>query len=244
MARTLTPDVTAYAVAAVTLYAAASQTVGAHVHARWLAARGVRLVHAQIGALALAAVAGVALLGHVVLGTSVAGAVAGVPLGVGAGVAVTYADGWIVRHARPRRMPATARGVRASRPAGALPRPTRRTLGLDAIDRGFRPSAADFRVAIGWLVALAALEEVVYRGVLYRLALRPDRLALRVLALAGVTVLFALVHVFYGWTQVLAKTPLGVVALLGTVCTGTIVAAVVAHVTFNAAVWRRYGAVR
>jgi membrane protease YdiL (CAAX protease family) len=87
------------------------------------------------------------------------------------------------------------------------------------------------------LVIVAALEEVLFRGVLVDLCLALDQSWLTAACLAGTVIVFAASHVYWGWSQVFAKGLLGVFALISVLSLGTVVAAVVAHVLFNGHVW-------
>jgi hypothetical protein len=57
------------------------------------------------------------------------------------------------------------------------------------------------------------------------------------LALAGTLAAFATSHVWFGWTHVLAKLPLGALALICVLAVGNVVPAVIAHVVFNLRIW-------
>jgi membrane protease YdiL (CAAX protease family) len=114
----------------------------------------------------------------------------------------------------------------------------RRQLGLQRVQRTGAPSLDVARSPLVALTAIGALEELVYRGVLLSACLLVPVAALRDAALAATVAAFALSHVWYGWPHVLAKLPLGVLALASALAFGTVLAAVAAHVVFNAAVWR------
>lgn len=95
------------------------------------------------------------------------------------------------------------------------------------------------------LVAVAALEEVLFRGVLVDLCLALRRPAVVSICLAGTVAVFALSHVHWGWSEVLAKAGLGTLALLSVMSLETVAPAVVAHVVFNTSAWlAARGAVR
>lgn len=87
------------------------------------------------------------------------------------------------------------------------------------------------------LTAIAVGEEILFRGALVDLSLAlPGPLAAA--CLAGGVAVFALVHAQGGWIEVLAKAPLGALALAGVLATGTVVAPVTGHVLFNLWMWR------
>jgi membrane protease YdiL (CAAX protease family) len=85
---------------------------------------------------------------------------------------------------------------------------------------------------------IAVFEEVIFRGFLLSVCLR---LAIgpAVLATLGLVAAFALSHIWFGWIQVAAKTPLAVVTTATVLLTGGIVAAIAIHVLFNVRVAAR-----
>ncbi|GGX74254.1 CPBP family intramembrane glutamic endopeptidase [Streptomyces hiroshimensis] len=258
----LTPDTRTYMWAALALCSASCLTLAAHLRTRWLAHRGVRFMPVHVCLMTVLTAAGIAALGPggIATGPLWPGA-AGLAAGAACGLLVIWSDGavtrWSAGRARARtttagrgsaRRPQEAR-VRSMRPVrapGASPGdgPRRRVMGIAKGRGGYVPTAEDYRVGLGWLLAVAVLEELVFRGVLLRMALRPGHDGLRVAGVVGVVVMFALSHIFFGWAQVLAKLPLSVLATTATLITGSVWAAAVTHMVFNAYVWRRQTALR
>ncbi|MFF5207633.1 CPBP family intramembrane glutamic endopeptidase [Streptosporangium sp. NPDC000396] len=252
MTPTPIPDVRAYALTALALLSLSCLTLVAHLHTRWAWVRRLPLLGVHVLLMGTLVAAGGALLGPVAVVVPVPGHPAGwwgVPagavLGAALGAAVVRADRAITTVGRgPRAAPAGPRPPRmtAARPAGfaasGAGTAERRRTGLVRARNDYAPTGADLRVRPELLVAVAVGEELVFRGVLTRLALLPGDALLAAGALAVTAAVFACSHVFFGWVQVLAKTPLAVGACVATLLTGNILAAVVAHVAFNVWVWR------
>jgi len=93
--------------------------------------------------------------------------------------------------------------------------------------------------ALPLLMAIAVLEELVYRGLLLDFCFRLPGFGWQVTGVAGMTIWFALVHVWYGWVHVAAKAPLSIVATALALLGGGPAAAVLAHVMFNYQICRR-----
>lgn len=160
--------------------------------------------------------------------TWLAAVIVGPVLGIGA----RRCDVGIVRaieRRRLRRRLAAPRNVDLFAPPASMPRPGDRAR---TVGPGQAPSQA--RVAAAPLLALiGGLEEVVYRAILtgFCLALR-DPIAVG-LALAGTVAAFALSHIEYGWSNVLAKLPLGIGALAVTLVLGNVAGAILMHAVYN-----------
>lgn len=90
------------------------------------------------------------------------------------------------------------------------------------------------------IIAVGSLEEIIYRGFLTALCLSLLSFNASIMALFGVTLLFALSHINFGVIHVLSKFILGVVCLLSFLITKTILAPVFIHSTFNALVINKY----
>ncbi|GGK75198.1 hypothetical protein Sme01_50790 [Sphaerisporangium melleum] len=246
------PDTRAYALTALALLSLSCLTLAAHLHTRWAFVRRLPLLGVHVLLMTALVAAAVALLGPLAVVAPVPGHPAGwwgVPagavLGAALGVAVIRADRAITTSGRaPRGAPAGPRPPRmtAARPAGFAASGTaaaeRRRTGLVRARNDYAPTSADLRVRPELLVAVAAFEELVFRGVLTRLALLPGEVWLAAVGLVATAAVFACSHVFFGWVQVLAKTPLAVAACAATLLTGNVLAAVIAHVAFNVWVWR------
>lgn len=94
------------------------------------------------------------------------------------------------------------------------------------------------RHALLWLILVAIGEEVLYRGFFVAWALQFS-LASAVCLLALSTGVFALIHISFGWSQVVAKLPLALSSLVSTLVFGSPLCAVLAHVYFNVYYWRK-----
>lgn len=101
-----------------------------------------------------------------------------------------------------------------------------------------RPASAVSGFGLPTVLACGAVEEINHRGWLPQACLLLPPAAVPP-ALAGTLVVFALVHTPFGWPHVLAKGLLGGFALAAVLVSGTVLAGVLAHVLFNAEVWKR-----
>jgi membrane protease YdiL (CAAX protease family) len=221
---TLTPDVETYAVAGIAVYALACGPLAEYLHSSWPRARRPRFLLVYVGVMAaIAAVALVVLeLPSVTGGSPVALSLA-FPVGMTIGFLAIRWDALVRRTARARaRRDARKRAVRVeSRPAAAAP-------------GGEQPGSVS---TLALLLAVAILEEVLFRGVLVDLALSLSSPA-AVACVAGTLAAFALSHVYWGWSEVASKGMLGALALVSVLALGTVVPAVVAHAVLNTYSWR------
>jgi CAAX prenyl protease-like protein len=218
---------------------------------RWLGRRGVRVLDVYAAVLGLPCVWGFALFGldRVIGGDRVVWAL-GVPVGFAAGIGASWCDRRILRfanrHAMHQERPATtARRVLAPPTTSLQRRPfggalTRERRALRGGSQSSPPSALYMRREIRpvTVAAVAIVEELVYRGALTQACLLLPERWLAALALTAVTLSFALTHVWFGWSQVLAKVPLSALALGSTLALGSVVPAITAHTLFNLKVWR------
>jgi membrane protease YdiL (CAAX protease family) len=236
-------DAGAYAVAILAVLALSPFAVGMQVYAR-LPGRRVRVL--DVYAAVCAAIAG---WGIVVLGLEGVVRMPGQswPLAlapaIAAGIAAHRFDRAILRRLARR---SGAAGMPAPRPgAVGLPGPPlafqqnrvrRRKLGAgrSGVQRAYGADATDFPLPT--IVAVAVLEEAVYRGVLLTLCVAIAAPALSALAVAASLAAFALAHVPFGWAHVAAKCPLGALSLVA-MAVGGLPAAAAVHVTFNVLVW-------
>ncbi|MEU1121530.1 CPBP family intramembrane glutamic endopeptidase [Streptomyces sp. NPDC005879] len=241
--------------ATVVVLGLASMTVAAHLHTRWAGLRRLPMLGLHLGVCALTVLGGAALLGTGVLrpvrDAGWAGLVAGLLLGPAVGYAATGADRSVTRwwgrragHAVRDDRPVALRSGHA-RPAGVAvggAAPAGRRTGLIEARNDFAPTSADLRVHLPLLLAVAAAEELVYRGVLLGLALRAGPAVVVAGAVLGVQLVFAASHVFFGWGQVLSKLPLAALCTAAVLLTGTVLPAVTGHALFNLLVWRYHRA--
>jgi hypothetical protein len=230
-------------------------TLAAHLHARWPVMRRLPMLGLHVGVSALTVAGGVLLLGHGVLApvgpVGPLRLVAGLLLGPAVGLLVIHADRVITRwwgsrtgHSLRDNRSMTVRSGRA-RPAGVAVASTGaevRATGLMEARNDFAPSAADLRVRLPLLLAVAVAEEVVHRGVLLALALSIGQPVVAWSAAIGAQLVFAVSHVFFGWGQVLSKLPLAGLCTAAVLVGGTVLPAVLAHAIFNAWVWRYHRA--
>lgn len=92
------------------------------------------------------------------------------------------------------------------------------------------------------LVAIGALEEILFRGVLFELARAVESDVWEVAAHAGVNLLFLAIHVRLGRREMISKIPLGLLGFAATLITGNVAAAVAGHAWFNLRAASRLGA--
>lgn len=243
-----------YRLAIFVVYGLSSHSLAAHLHSRWLHGRGIISYTA-----AYAAVMGFTVFwGFTIfsprelVGDSVNAWVVSLPLGVVIGVIAGWSDRAIVRSLSRRRFvdemggqPIVRRtGQRSHRVrrvthfpvAGQLAR--RRALGLPGAQQTMWPSAGDRPFGLLPLLVVATLEELIYRGLLVQAALLLPSDFMVALALAGSVISFALSHISFGWPHVAAKLPLSALALIAVISLGTVLPAILAHLVFNARIWR------
>ncbi|MFI5776944.1 CPBP family intramembrane glutamic endopeptidase [Nocardia sp. NPDC051570] len=98
-------------------------------------------------------------------------------------------------------------------------------------------SVADSAFALGWVVLIAILEELGYRGLLLAACQRLHPTVVMGAAVLATLLWFGLIHLSFGWPHVAGKLPLGALALVGALVTGTVFTAVISHVWFNTQIW-------
>lgn len=222
---TLTPDLRSYVIAAVAVFSLSCAPAAALVQSLWqsrpppafLPLYAATLLTTAAGAVVVLRLPGLTQGSSTVL-------VLAILVGLAAGEAAFRADG-VVRRALRRR-------VRFHAPAGGR------------LFFGRRPPTSPPAVAsppsagpvLALLLAIAVLEEVLYRGVLVDLSLELP-LAAAVICIAGTVLAFAAAHVYGGWVEVLAKLPLSLAALAASLPFGAVAGAVAAHVLFNTRSW-------
>jgi membrane protease YdiL (CAAX protease family) len=212
---TLTPELHAYVVAAVAVYSLACAPTAALVQSLWPPSRRPPFLRVYVGTLLAVAVVAAAALRLPVLRWSSWTFVA-VLVGLAAGEAAVRADGAIRRSLVRRRRYAPAVRL-APPPAVAAPSP-----------------AVGGTLAL--LLAVAALEEVLYRGVLVDVSLELP-VAAAAVCIAATVVAFAAAHVYWGWIEMAAKVPLALAALLASLPFRALLGAIAAHVLFNTRSW-------
>jgi len=100
-------------------------------------------------------------------------------------------------------------------------------------------SAYHFGLCSTLLVAL--FEELIFRGFLVVLCFTLPNPWLITISLSITVLIFGAAHSYGGFRQVVAKTSLGIITLLVTLVTGTVLPAIVAHIYFNIVAYRETG---
>lgn len=245
-----TDPVYAYLLAISLVIGAGGFSLAADLYSRRPLLRRTRILDVYSGVLGISLAAGVVALGpaRVIGALDPARLALAVPAGILIGLTARWLDRRIVRAAarsNARRLPAPGRqqASLASRASATLP--TETALLLGGTPRRM-PARATARTAgiidsrefpLGTVLAVAVVEELFYRGVLLQAALLVASWAVPVLVV-GTVVLFALSHVAFGWSHVLAKAPLGALTAGGVLLLGSILPALIAHAWFNGSVWR------
>ncbi len=212
---TLTPDLRAYVVAAVAVYSLASAPTAGLVQSLWPLRRRPPFLAVYVGTLLVVAALAAAALRLPGLRWN-SWAIVSLLVGLAGGEAAVRADTAIRRALTRRRRYAPAIRL-APPPAVAAP-----------------SAAAGATLAL--LLAVAALEEILYRGVLVDLSLELP-VAAAAACIAATVVAFAAAHVYWGWIEMVAKLPLGLVALLASLPFRVVLGAIAAHVLFNTRSW-------
>jgi hypothetical protein len=244
-----TPDVRAYGLALLVVYSLGSINLAAMVHRRWFFSTGVRFLDIYSAAMVLPCLWGIALLGlGAVFGTSGLGWALCVPVGLAAGTLAAWADRRVVRTAKRRSAARQSPGLNRSAAAqlgvesqslqwrgfvSKIDSRKRRVLGFDRGQRTYGMADLQREFRLPSVVAVAIMQETIYRGVMVRVSFLLPHTTARILALVGLVVAFALVHMWFGWVQVLAKLPLSALTMAAALALGTVAPAIVAHVLFN-----------
>ncbi|HMJ97062.1 MAG TPA: CPBP family intramembrane glutamic endopeptidase [Thermoleophilaceae bacterium] len=241
------PDAHAYSLAIVVVYGLSTFSLTAQAYSRWLTSRRISFPFVYCVVLAVVVAYGVSVVGVDAFGSAPSAVwVVGAATGLAGGLGAKRFDQLILRTLERRHAASGqhVRGTARGRVADRYPRtetvgldqavaPRRRPSGVWRIQRKRRAVLAGWSWGFASSSVVAALEEMLHRGVLLETArLLPGQL-LFATACAGLVLVFALTHIWFGLRQVAAKLPLGVVALVLVLIYGTIVPAVVAHVVFN-----------
>lgn len=226
--------------------------IATHLHIRFDKMRRLQLNSVYTIVTLIIGGMGIAVVGSATLwrSTGVVQISLAVPIGVVMGFFIVAADGAITT-----RLKTTSRGrsgssmpiVPPTQVSRTLVRPAGLALGPDAARRRAAPRTTAPTIigrnpgslsVLGWLLAVAVAEEILYRGVLTAVALALPT-GWNVLALILLTAMFSVIHISFGWAQMIAKLPLGVLALIATLALGTILPAITAHCIFNWYFWRK-----
>jgi hypothetical protein len=217
-------------VAAVVVYGLASAPAAAIVLSLWRSPRQPPFLPLYAATLLVVSTVAVAVLRlpSLTRDSSSALALASV-VGLAGGEAAVRADGAVRRALRRRaRLHAAAedRALLGRRPLVPPPGAAAPTAAL--------PGAG--LQALALLLAVAVLEEILYRGVLVDLSLQLP-VAAAAVSIPVTVVAFGAAHVYWGWVEMVAKLPLGLAALLASLPFRALVGAIAAHVLFNARSW-------
>ncbi|MBV9786969.1 MAG: CPBP family intramembrane metalloprotease [Chloroflexi bacterium] len=251
---TLTHEMRAYELAILVVLSLCSFSLAAEMHGRWLAVRGIKIQAVYCGVLSFVCLWALLVIHpRQILGGSGLALALSVPAGLVLGAVAGRIDRAVIRHSNRQHLRQTYKAtlsrqadLRARRPTQPLrPRVTpavalvdgRRTLGLQRIQQNAWQPQSGHEFGLWGVITVAVLEELIYRGFLVAVCfLLPGPLLIG-LALAGTVAVFALSHIWFGWVHVVAKLPLGIVALLAVLTLGTVLPAVIGHVFFNVKVW-------
>jgi hypothetical protein len=226
---TLTPDLRYYLLAAAVVLGVGGSTVATRLRQRWLVFHGVSFAVVYGVTLALAVACGAMAFGGAPLLLS---PVTRWPVDVALGIIVGWA-GFAADRAINRRWRRRELGRRPSRPVGSR-----------SEQRVWRAMAAPADVSTGEpssmrdVLAIAVLEEAVFRGVLLRFALSTEATPLVAALLVAIIGVFALEHVHFGWSHVAGKLPYSAAVTVGAVGLGSSVMAIAAHVVLNLLIFR------
>jgi len=252
------PDGGTYGLTIFVIVSLGAFAMAVDIHRRWPRAIRPSVSGVYCAALLFASVWGLLVLGNDrLMPQSAPNILLSAGLGVLGGALAVKADRWIIRTCTRRSLHDPQSRSKYHSPAARIdsligPRSTvpiyssmtlseRRRLSTPRQGRRTSHQDLDYRdTRVIVVIVAAALEEVVYRGLMVKLCFL-FLLNLRILIplLIGTTVLFALSHVWFGWPNVFAKWPLGAIALTITLVVGNIAPAILAHVWFNLAFWRR-----
>jgi membrane protease YdiL (CAAX protease family) len=242
---TLTPEVHAYAVAAIVLYSLSCGELANYLRLRCAVLKQVAFLPVYVATMAVVVGFSVLILDlpSVVRCSGVVLALS-LPLGFVAGAIAWWSELAIKRHLLRRNLlKPRQRRLRGSffRMGPRTGWPERAWLADVVLNPDYlaanRNTARPYSM-LGLLLLVGCFEEVLFRGVLVELILDIPSLILVVLGLAASVVLFASSHLRVGYGEVLAKLPLGALTLLVTLVTRSVVPAIVAHAYFNFRAWQ------
>jgi MFS family permease len=232
----LTPEAHVYAVTALAICSAVCAPLAGYLQAWWPRAQPPRFLPVYVATMTLVAVLALLLLRLPSLTRiSWAALAVSVPVGLAAGGLAICCDSTTWRLLRRRkRNRGRLQGPRISRNLSSPGAAGSDWLAPAPFGREASPVSL-----LSLLIAVAALEEVLFRGVLVDLILVLSSPALVVVFLTLTVVCFALSHLYWGWGEVLAKSSLGALALVSVLALRTIAPAIIAHVLFNIWTWIR-----
>jgi len=225
----LTPDLQRYLLAAAVVLGVGGSTVATRLHQRWMAIHGVSFTAVYGVTLIVAIVCGTLALGTVPL---LLPSVVRLPIDLALGL-VIGGGAFAIDRAINRRW--QRRDLRRLSSQPVIPRNEQRV---------WRATSAPAHVSATEpasrrdLVVIAVLEEVVFRGVLIRIALSVTSTAVIGMLLLAITVVFALEHLHFGWSHVAGKLPFSAAVTVAAAVLGSTVIPIAAHLTLNLLVFR------
>jgi len=233
------------------VYGLSSFSLAANIHSRWIGGGSTWLFRVYCGILGLTATWGILVIDvSWNFDATALDYVLSLPIGLSAGVFAIWSDRTIIRAVNRRMKTRNQRRPRQRRLASvafqALPQrinPHRPSLVIhyprNRVRQNYYQVIADARhVGLWLLLAIAVLEEFVYRGLFIGLCFLLPNGGFIAVALIGNMLAFSLSHVWFGWPHVLAKVPLSVTTTAATLAMGTILPAIIAHLLFNTMFWK------
>ena len=235
------PEATSYGIAILVLNGLGASSLAAFFYRRWVANLGIPYSRLYLVAMLLVVLWGGLIFGLAPLGGSPASWLISIPLGIMGGVAAAKADRAIRRltywrGSAPKRFePSRTRVPQNPKRVGSITGRKHTTSASN--DREFHHGSEGYGFSLWSLVALAALEEVFYRGWLLEVCRLLPSTTLGWAAIVATVLVFSLIHLPFGWPDVIGKVPLGILALIGVQLTGSVAAAIVTHIYFNVQFW-------
>jgi hypothetical protein len=237
-----------YETAVLVVYGLSAFSLSAQVHARWLAQRRVSFPVVYCLILFAIVLWGASVTepepsDHISMGAIVIG----LPVGLCAGLGLWRLDVLILRAIAQRKInrPGRSQGMNLSRESelGAsfaeysttdlIREGTRRRAGYVRMQENRNIVLSGWRWGLGSSTTVAVLEEAIHRGLLLGVAASVENEYVFAVACLLLILAFSLSHVWFGLTQVAAKTPLSIFALVATLFFGSVLPAMAAHVIFN-----------
>jgi hypothetical protein len=227
---TLTPEAQIYLVAMLSVFSLAAGPTAAQIRLLWPGVRRPSFLPVYTATMAVIAGLGLTFLDlEMVAQRSLPAIGLSVLAGLVGGAIAIRSDDTVRRMARRWERRHAARGPEAER---------RRQLLRPPAGRGDKSVAAEAgRDTLAILLVIALLEECLFRGIVVDLSLEVAPAALAAACIVGSLAAFGAAHIYWGWAEMVAKLPLGTVALLASLPFHALVGAVVVHVMFNAHVW-------
>lgn len=243
----LTLELDPYELTILVSFCLSSFSLASWLHTRWLSDTKVDFFRVYAALLASIVLGGFWLIGwRWSFDVSAVWIALSLPVGAVLGLLAERLDRRIVRCLLRRHglRPATAHSVNVQRRTHIVsqmpPSMQRKNRGLRAI-KSHHMIAEALRPTLALMLCIAAMEELIFRGLLLQLAELSPSLWVYGTCVVGTLVVFACSHIQFGWVHVLGKAPLGALCLLVTLVSGSVVGAIVAHALFN---FRAFTAIR